>query len=93
MADNLDDQLTTNAKAFFANTENFRYDAGRQQFYLSSILSWFGEDFGNSQAAQLKRVAPYLPSKSAHDAALKNAVRVSYLDYDWNLNEQKPTRR
>ncbi|MBI2479109.1 MAG: DUF547 domain-containing protein, partial [Planctomycetia bacterium] len=51
-ADRLDEQLTLNTKVFFSNPGNFQFDPGRRQMQLSSILKWFGEDFGNGQAAQ-----------------------------------------
>lgn len=86
VADQLDAQLTENARAFFAHPRNFVHEAGK--FRLSAILDWFGSDFGDRQAGQLKSIAPYLPTQSARDAAVANAVKVSYADYDWNLNEQ-----
>lgn len=33
--------------------------------------------------------SPYLPNREAYKAVVNNAVRVSYLKYDWSLNEQK----
>ena len=93
VAQNLEDQLVLNTKAFFANPENFQYDANQRQFRLSSILDWFASDFGNDQATQLKTIAPYLPSPAAYDAATRNSVRVSHLEYDWSLNEQKQTQQ
>lgn len=92
-ADKLDAQLTRNAQVFFAQPGNFRYDASRGTIQLSSILDWFGEDFGTTQAAQLRTIAPYLPSREAYDAALANKVSVSYLDYDWGLNDQATAGR
>ena len=56
---------------------------------LSSILSWFAEDFGSTKAAQLRTIAPYLPTESAQRAAERGDVTVSYLAYDWGLNDQK----
>ncbi len=91
-ASKLDKQLTLNAKAFFANPGNFRFDPNRRQMQLSSILKWFGEDFGNGQAAQLRAIAPYLPTRGAYDAAVANAVSISYLNYDWALNDQATAR-
>ncbi len=91
-AEQLNEQLTTNTKAFFANPGNFQFAPGQRQMHLSSILKWFGEDFGNDQAAQLRTIAPYLPTQQAYDAALANAVSVSYLDYDWGLNDQAATQ-
>jgi len=88
-AENLEAQLVANTQAFFANRENFQYDPNQRQFKLSSIIDWFKEDFGNDQANQLATIAPYLPDQQAYDAAVANSVRVSYLEYDWSLNEQK----
>lgn len=88
--DNLEDQLVVNTKNFFANSQNFQHVG--QSFRVSSILSWFATDFGANQAAQLKTIAPYLPTKSARAAAAGNAVSVSYLTYDWGLNEYKPEK-
>lgn len=91
-ADQLEAQLTKNTKAFFAERGNFQYDANRRQFYLSSILKWFGKDFGDDQAAQLRTIAPYLPTRAAYDAAVANSVSVSFLNYDWSLNDRVPIR-
>lgn len=81
-------QLDINAKDFFSRSQNFRFDQQNKRFYLSSILSWFGADFGANQAAQLKTIAPWLPDQAARNAAMQNSVSVSYLDYNWKLNDQ-----
>jgi hypothetical protein len=86
----LEQQLVTNTRVFFANKENFRYSNGT--FYLSSILQWFDTDFGSNQAAQLRTIAPYLPDRTSQQAAASGSGRVSYLDYDWSLNDQKTAR-
>jgi len=91
-AEKLDAQLTLNTKVFFANPDNFRYDPVRRTFQLSAILDWFGEDFGGDRTAQLRTIAPYLPSREASDTAMANSVSVSYLDYDWGLNDQATAR-
>ena len=87
-AQQVQEQLEFNAKDFFSRSRNFRYDQQNRQIYLSSILSWFGEDFGSNRAAQLKKIAPWLPNDSARSAAMRNGVSVSYVDYDWSLNDQ-----
>lgn len=81
-------QLDINAKDFFSRSQNFRFDQQNKRFYLSSILSWFGADFGANQAAQLKTIAAWLPDQAARNAAMQNSVSVSYLDYNWKLNDQ-----
>jgi hypothetical protein len=91
-AEQLDQQLTVNSQDFFANSRNFRLDPSRQSFQLSSILDWFGEDFGANQAAQLKAIAPYLPSGPAQQFASQGRGSVSFLEYDWGLNDQATAR-
>ncbi len=92
-AERLDQQLATNAKEFFAKRSNFRYDANSQTFYLSSIQSWYASDFGRNQSAQLRAIAPYLPSRAAQQAAKSGRGSLSYLDYDWGLNDQATANR
>ena len=86
--ENLDDQLETNTRDFFANRNNFQYDASRRKIRLSSIMKWFKEDFGATPAERLRWIAPYLPEKASRQAAANNRASVSYLSYDWDINEQ-----
>ncbi|MFK8111011.1 MAG: DUF547 domain-containing protein [Rubripirellula sp.] len=84
----LNEQLETNSRDFFSRPQNFRHDIAGKRFYLSSILDWFATDFGNGQKAQLAKIAKWLPTQSASDAAKKGAITVSHLGYDWSLNDQ-----
>ena len=87
---NLEEQLALNTRNFFANPGNFEYDVANRQFKVSKILEWYGSDFGADQATQLKALAPYLPNRQAYDAAISNAVNVTYQEYSWALNEYVP---
>jgi len=89
VADRLDAQLTLNAKAFFADPSKFRYDAARGMFFISPILEWFGEDFGSSRAAQLQRIAAWLPDAASQQAASAGRGKMTFVDYDWGLNDRK----
>lgn len=84
VAERLDAQLTVNSQSFFAEASKFRYDANRKTFYISPIIQWFGEDFGDSEPAQLKTIAPYIS-----DSAASGRGSMSFVDYDWGLNNQK----
>jgi hypothetical protein len=86
----LDQQLTVNTQAFFADPAKFTADASTGTIQVSPILSWFAEDFGADTAAQLKTIAPYLP-ESARPLASSGRARVRYLDYDWGLNDRSKT--
>jgi len=92
VAERIDEQLTRNAKDFFADQQKFEFDPQRRTLNLSPILKWFAEDFGNDQAAQLRAIAPYLPDARAQQLATSGDARVSYLEYDWGLNVQAKVR-
>ncbi|WP_145416011.1 DUF547 domain-containing protein [Planctomycetes bacterium K23_9] len=84
----LNEQLEANAKDFFSRKRNFQHDVSAGQFRLSEILDWFGEDFGDDQASQLKSIANWLPNPAAQNAAMHHSVRVVFIDYNWNLNSR-----
>ena len=86
--DRLDEQLDENARNFFANPAKFRYDARSRRIAVSPILKWFAEDFGADMAQRLRTIAPYLPTDEARRLATSGSAEVSYLDYDWSLNDQ-----
>ena len=84
----IDTQLTYNTQKFFADPENFRWDPAQRTFFMSSIVKWFGSDFGATQADQLRYLSNFLPDAQSRAAAQQNAGNISYLNYSWNLNEQ-----
>jgi hypothetical protein len=86
--DRLDEQLTANTRAFFADPGKFRYDAQQRSMTVSPILDWFGEDFGSTKAEQMRRIAPYLPDPAARRIAESGDATIRFLDYDWSLNDQ-----
>ena len=92
VANKVQEQLERNAKDFFSRPKNFRYDASRHRFYLSSILSWYGGDFGGNQAAQLRTISRWLPDAASQQAAARNGVQLSFLNYNWGLNDQRTVR-
>ncbi len=86
-AENLDAQLTFNTKRFFADPTKFAATP-QGELKISKILSWIADDFGPNQATQLRTIAPYLPTEAAQSLANSGPARVSYLSYDWGLNDQ-----
>jgi hypothetical protein len=90
-ADRLDEQLTRNARAFFADPTKFTADARSGTIWVSPILKWFASDFGPDTAAQMRTIAPWVP-ETAQALAASGRARVSYLDYDWGLNDRSKVR-
>ena len=86
-AENVGEQMTLNAQAFFADPTKFNADPRSGTIQVSPILSWFASDFGEDSAAQMKTIAPYVPT-AAQALAKSGRARVSYLDYDWGLNDR-----
>ena len=86
--DKLDSQLTTAAQEFFQDKSKVQFDLSTSEVRLSQILSWFGTDFGKDQKAQLRYIALYAPA-GTRELLASGRARVSFLEYDWGLNEQK----
>lgn len=86
-AERLEEQLSRNTLAFFADPTKCSVDTAQNELHLSPILNWFASDFGASTPAVLQRIANWLPEPAQAVAQAKD-VRVKYLDYDWNLNDQ-----
>jgi len=103
VGDKLNDQLNDQARRFLADPQKFKIDRHEGQVYLSSIFKWFGEDFirtyGTNAAfsrfppkerAVLNFIQNYL-SAADQDYLFKGNYAISYLGYDWSLNE-RPNR-
>lgn len=87
VAERLDEQLTVNAKHFFADPLKFRIDQAGH-IHVSPILEWFAGDFGGTAADQMRTISTFLPDDESRRRAADSAVSVSYLDYDWGINDR-----
>ena len=56
---------------------------------LSSLYSWYVDDFGGTEEAVLRHLARYADPPLA--ALLENGASISGYAYDWTLNSVKPT--
>jgi hypothetical protein len=96
----LDMQLDDQGARFMGNTEKFRINRQNKTVYLSRIFEWFADDFskayGTNQAfgkhsakhrGVLAFVSRYLPDRDREYLA-KGDFSLSYLPYDWSLNER-----
>jgi hypothetical protein len=96
-ADKLDAQLEDGIRRFLADRTRNRYDPAKARLEVSKIFDWYGADFekGNrgytSVKATLAKYADLLADRPG-DRAVVQAQRadVSFLDYDWSLNDAKP---
>ena len=86
-AEKLETQLIKNSKDFFARRQNLIVDAAANELKLSSLISWFGSDFGATPKQQLAYLSPYMP-EAAQKLIRSGNPKLVFLDYDWNLNKQ-----
>lgn len=95
----LNAQLDDQVSRFVGDPSKFRIDPGSGRVYLSPIFKWFSSDFEVSapsvgEGARLKNpglsfLRRYLdaPTRAFLE---RGAYSVTYLDYDWSLNETSP---
>lgn len=79
----LEQQLATNSTDFFSRSRNLQFDQASNQLKLSSIMQWFGSDFGPDSGSQIQAVKKYFPA-SVQNSIGRGNVSVSHLEYDWN---------
>jgi hypothetical protein len=86
----LNEQLKFNSYIFFRDTNKNRFDLNTKTAYISKILDWYSEDFGNSDAEIIKYVAQFAPL-DVKDSMLNESDKwkIEYMDYDWTLNDIK----
>lgn len=76
--DQLDAQLDLQCRKFLS--DSFRNDVGIDKLKISMIFKWYRSDFKEvgGVRAFLKKYSP---------VAFSDKAKISYLEYDWNLNE------
>ena len=85
-AADLEAQLEDNVRRWLADPrKGARIDRSARTLWLSPILDWFSEDFGDSV---LPFVTAHLPDEEASwIRAQGGALRIRYFAYDWSLND------
>ncbi len=78
VAERIDEQLTEQARLFLADKRRNIVTEDKAQ--LSKIFSWFGGDF-KKNGSKLDFINKYSPVQ------IKKTADISYLDYNWTLNE------
>jgi hypothetical protein len=85
----LDSQLTKRTHLFFAREQNFKINLKENTLYISKIFEWYKKDFYSAEKGEsiFDFIIKYAPiSISNFVAKNKTTLKVSYLEYDWNLN-------
>ena len=95
-AEKVDAQLDDGMQRFLSDKSRNRYNAEKKVLEISKIFDWYKKDFTKgykgfgSLEATLGKYADKLASDAAAQAEIKTGkVAITYLDYDWNLNDKK----
>lgn len=86
VADRVEPQLDDQARTFLNDPARNLFDRASGEVRLSEIFKWFGEDFGPKDKGVIAFAERYVDpamQKWLHDGK----YRISYFDYDWNLND------
>lgn len=83
----LGEQLDGQARRYLASPAGLQLDAGNHKVAVSSIFKWFASDFEKTGGVRafLTRYAP----EAARAALADTQTTITYLDYDWTLNEAR----
>ena len=94
VADRLDAQLDEQLQRFLGDRSRNRYNPAAAKLEVSKIFDWYGDDFKqghrgiSSLAGFLAKHAELLADAPAdRERIRKEAVAVSFLDYNWKLND------
>jgi hypothetical protein len=79
LPEKLDKQLSQQTKAFLSDPYRNKISADKPQ--LSMIFKWYGGDFSKNGGSVTSFVNAYSIIK------IKSNAKISYLEYDWSLNE------
>lgn len=77
-AEKLNEQLNDQSKTYLTSLKGMRIDKSKGRVYLSAIFKWYGDDFTSVTAFVQK-----------HSGQSLDGLSISWLDYDWSLNERK----
>jgi hypothetical protein len=86
VAARLEAQLEDQARRFLSDSSRNRYREGRLE--VSKIFDWYKEDF-EPRNAYFARYAELLGA----DAGAVSAARITFLEYDWALNDSPSSSR
>jgi len=94
VAGRLDAQLEDAMRRFLSDRSRNRYDPASGTLQVSKIFDWYGKDFEHgwhgytSVKATLARYADLLADRAQDRAAIRaQTPDVTFLDYDWSLND------
>ena len=87
----LEQQLDDQTRTFLRERQTAnRLDLGNSILNLSPIFDWNRADFGKTNEAIIRFVAPYFNGRGEKAAFAASRLTLEFTDFDWALNIQKP---
>jgi hypothetical protein len=86
-AENIYNQLEENMKLFLRDTSRNHIDKEKNILYVSQIFNWFKDSF-EKKYGSLKNLATRGMKNSDANFLRNNEVKISFLEYNWELNSQ-----
>jgi hypothetical protein len=86
LAQRLEEQLEDNTRAWLADEQLNRFDAGKKEADVSTIFKWYRDDFEENGLTLEKFLAQYAPEGTA-DFLLEKGYDIDFQKYDWGLND------
>lgn len=89
--DGLEAQLARETRKFLADPRHLQIDTAGATLRLSALFKWYQDDFLRAAPTLLDFVLPHLDAAPrAQLAAARERLTVTFLPYDWSLNDQAP---
>ena len=82
----LDQQIDTAYRAWFARGDLNQFSPDKKKVEISSIFNWYKDDF--DKTGGVKQVLVQYAPQQYHDFLAGDNYEISYLPYDWGLNDQ-----
>lgn len=80
----LEDQLADQSRYVHAHDTWFRHDRAANKIYLTRLYNWYESDFVQAAGSVIEFIR-----KNSSQLADDDAPEISWLDYDWALNDIK----
>jgi len=82
----LDEQLDDQARRYLSSPYGMKMEPNHHRITVSAIFKWFAGDF-NKEDGVRAFLTRYAPTAAARTALADPKTKITFLDYDWSLNE------
>lgn len=84
----IESQLDDDISRFVLNPDKVRYDPEADVLYCSQLFKWYRQDFLRVADSIQEFISTYLPVQDQQYTQVTSQTSISYLPYDWSLNQR-----